>query len=561
MPAKTLRPNLGESIDFCKTKNLFISGDNIDALKLLQESYLNKVDMIYIDPPYNTGSDLVYDDSLTVKYGGYVEDSKDADGNRMFAVNRKDDARFHSKWLSMIYPVLILARNVLSDSGVIFMSIDDNEQANLQEMCNEVFGSTNFIGMAPRKTRGSATTKGDAELQTICDYVLIYAKNKSGLKLNKKIVGTKTYPLHDDRGDFYIVPLQDNGPHGTREARPNLWYPIYVGADGNLSYEKPDSGYSQKILPQMHQHKEGCWMWSKQKFDADKHDLYIKDGKAFIKHYYNSGEDQNKYQYEKLWLDDMQNAKGTKLINELFETNNLFSNPKPAELIKWCLKIATNRNSYVLDFFAGSGTTADAVMQLNAEDGGCRKFIMVQRLEKFDEKDEAYKAGYKTIDQLSRERIRRAAKKIKESDKNADDHDYGFRALYIDKANAKDDISVPADSLQQSQLSFQVDDIYADRSPLDLLFGVLVARGWQLDGEIERRNINGNDVYLYDYVSGAGMVACFDNELTDEAISQIIDMYPQVAVFRETAFKQSDEKINLMERFKNDSSETRVWVI
>lgn len=559
-PAKTLRPDLDESVDFDNTQNLFITGDNLEALKLLQESCLNKIDMIYIDPPYNTGHDFIYRDNFYVSLQAERDKSRDVSGERQYAVNSKESGRYHSDWLSMMYPRLMLARNLLSDQGVIFISIDDSEQSNLQELCNEVFDPINFIGIAPRKTRGSATTKGSAELQTLCDYVLIYARDKQSLVLNKKIVGRKSYPLHDERGDFYIVPLQDNGPHGTREARPNLWYPIYVKMDGSLSYSEPSNGYRQKILPQMHQNKEGRWMWSKSKFDQDSKDLYIKDGRVYIKHYHNPNEDQNKYQYEKLWLDDMQNAKGTKAVNDLFETRGMFSNPKPVELIEWCLRMATNKDSIILDFFAGSGTTAHAVMKLNAEDGGHRKFIMVQLDEKCDEKSEAYKVGYKTIDQLSRERIRRAAKQIKETDKNAADHDYGFRALYVDKSNVNDDVFATAD-VDRTQLQFQVNNIRNDRSPLDLLFGVLVAKGWQLDGKVEERQIGDNAVYLYDYLPGAGMVSCFDENLDSETVNQIIGMHPNVAVFRESSFNKSSDKLNLMERFKNDSPETSVWVI
>lgn len=557
-PAKTLRPDLDESVDFDNTQNLFITGDNLEALKLLQESYLNKVDMIYIDPPYNTGHDFIYHDNFHRSQSDEIDDSRNDDGNRQYAVNSKENGRYHSDWLSMMYPRLMIARNLLSENGVIFISIDDSEQANLKLMCDEVFGIDNFICTFIWRRSGAGGLRGVFPVATH-EYIVVYARNKSSIAdpwfapYSQASLGDFKYS--DERGQYKTQALYLTSLKQT----VNQSYPI----------ETPDG---TSVVPP---DNIGAWRFVWEKFQHE-----LDSGNILFKRTYNSplrtvDGGQSVYNiYTKQYISESGTNPPTLLPDDLVghtrtsraELKSLFggdyfSYAKPSSLIKYLMSMPARKNDVVLDCFAGSGTTADAVMQLNAEDGGHRKFIMVQLPEECSEKSEAYKAGYKTIDQLSRERIRRAAKKIKASDKNADYHDYGFRALYIDKANAKDDISVPADSLQQSQLSFQVDDIYADRSPLDLLFGVLAAKGWQLDGEIERRNINGNDVYLYDYVPGAGMVACFDNELTDEAINQIIDMHPQVAVFRETAFKQSDEKINLMERFKNDSSETRVWVI
>ena len=334
--------------------NIIIEGDNYHALSVLNYTHAGKIDVIYIDPPYNTGNkDFTYNDK-------YIN---------------SDDLFRHSKWLSFMERRLRLSKNLLSNQGIVCISIDDNEQAYLKVLCDEVFGSNNFIGCSPRKTRGSATTKGFAELQTLGDYLLIYAKNKAELVLQKKIVGQKIYPHSDERGDFYIVPLQDNGPHGTREARPNLWYPIYELDNGDITYEEPKN-YKQKILPAKHQNKEGGWMWSKAKFDRDKADLLVKDGKMWIKHYFNPDEDQNKYQYEKLWLDEFQNAKGTRKLNDVLGRKGAFSNPKPVELVSWCVGLHQNKSAIILDFFAGSGTTGHAVMELNKEDNGHRQFIL-----------------------------------------------------------------------------------------------------------------------------------------------------------------------------------------
>ena len=334
--------------------NLIIEGDNFEALSILNYTHAGKVDVIYIDPPYNTGNkDFIYNDNY---------------------VDSEDEFR-HSKWLSFMEPRLKLAKKLLNNDGIICISIDENELFALKVLCDNIFDLKNYIGCAPRKSRGSATTKGNAELQTINDYLLIYAKNKSTLTLQKKIVGQKSYPYNDERGDFYIVPLQDNGPHGTREARPNLWYPIYVLNDGDITYDEPMK-YKEKILPKNHQNKEGRWMWSKKKFDSDKKDLYIKDGTPYIKHYFKEGEDQNKYQYEKLWLDDYQNAKGTKVLGDVLGSKGVFNNPKPVELVQYCIKLSTNKSATILDFFAGSGTTGQAVLELNEEDGGHRQFIL-----------------------------------------------------------------------------------------------------------------------------------------------------------------------------------------
>ena len=572
-PAKTLRPDLDESVDFDKTQNLFITGDNLEALKLLQESYLNKVDMIYIDPPYNTGHDFIYHDNFHKTLSDEIDDSRDDDGNRRYAVNSKENGRYHSDWLSMMYPRLMIARNLLSDRGLIFISIDDTERNNLEIMCDEVFGQDNKIATF---VISSNSTKNNAKYVSITnEYVVCYCRQTEHLPGPWRVVKNNADEFLKRARNIYNMDISEEEKHNellTLVKYPRFYdFDHYTYVDSKGVYQTSDPGGVQngnKTTVILHPvTKKPCsiprdgWRYSD---DEIKRKL-ANDEFAF-------GADETIVPRPKRYIDEylLQVPRSTVFFDSQSTTHWLKDNcipfefPKPIEMVSYLLGItgcSVYMNSTILDFFAGSGTTAHAVMQLNAEDGGHRKFIMVQLPEECSEKSEAYKAGYKTIDQLSRERIRRAAKKIKESDKNADDHDYGFRALYIDKANAKDDISVPADSLQQSQLSFQVDDIYADRSPLDLLFGVLVAKGWQLDGEIEQCSVNDNNVYLYDYVPGAGMVACFDNELADEAINQIIDMHPQVAVFRETAFKRSDEKINLMERFKNDSSETRVWVI
>ncbi|HPL55824.1 MAG TPA: DNA methyltransferase [Bacilli bacterium] len=341
---------LSFKVDENAINHKLIVGDNYDALLNLLVEYRGKIDVIYIDPPYG----------------------KDNMGE--FAETNYDNTLTRDNLLSMLYPRLVLARQLMSENGIICCSIDDRNQAYVRCLFDDVFGESNFIGTAPRKTRGSATTKGDAELQTIADYVHIYSNNKSGLVLNKKIVGMKKYPHSDARGKFYVVPLQDNGPHGTRTARPNLYYPIYLLPDGTFSYEEPNN-YVEKILPKRHKNDDGRWMWSKKKFDKDKNDLIFMDNKMQIKHYYSEEEDQNKYQYEKLWFDEFQNSKGTIELGKIIG-KGLFDNPKPVELVAFLINLASDENSIVLDFFAGSGTTGQAVLELNKKDGGNRQFIL-----------------------------------------------------------------------------------------------------------------------------------------------------------------------------------------
>ena len=555
---KTLRPCRKDSVNWDKTQNLYIEGDNLDVLKLLQESYLNKIKMIYIDPPYNTGNDFIYNDNFTMEKDEYEEgtDLRDEEGNKQFTQNSDSNPRFHSDWCSMMYPRLKLARNLLSEDGVIFISIDDNEVDNLRKICDEVFGVINFVACCPRKTRGSATTQSNAELQKLNDYMLIYWKNKRNSAFNLKNIGQKTYPYSDERGQFFIVPLQDNGPNGTRTARPNLYYPIYKSANGELSLSRKCSS-DDELIPVKHKNDDGCWMWSKAKFEKDFKDLYVKDSKVYIKHYYNAMEDQNRYQREKSWLDDYQNSKGTVAVNELFPNNKgLFSAPKPVELLLYTLLLATNKDSIVLDFFSGSATTAHAVMQLNAEDGGHRKFIMVQLPEVCDEKSEAFKAGYKNICEIGKERIRRAGKKIVE-ETGKKDLDIGFRVLKLDDSNMKDVYYSP-DKLDQKTLLDAVENIKPDRTAEDLLYACMLEWGLELSLPHTVKQMGGYNVHV---VNENELIACFDKDVNEDTIKAIADMKPLRVVFRDHSFENDAARINVEEIFKLKSPNTDVKVI
>ena len=327
-----------------------IIGDNYDALLNLLVSYRGMIDVIYIDPPYG----------------------KDSMGE--FAQTNYDNALTRDNLLSMMYPRLVLAKQLLSESGIIFVSIDDKNEAYIKCLMDEIFEESNFVASCPRKTVSSKTTKSDHELQKLYDYLLIYVRSNNS-HFTKNIVGTKRYPYHDERGDYYLVPLQDNGPHGTRTARPNLWYPIYKTKDDRMLLER-ESEEDVEYLPTDHKGDAGRWMWSKKKFLTDSQDLVISDnGIVSIKHYYIEGDDTNKYQPWKDWLDKYLNATGTTQLSEIVG-KHIFDNPKPVDLVKWCINLHPNTKAVVLDFFAGSGTTGQAVLDLNKDDNGNRQFIL-----------------------------------------------------------------------------------------------------------------------------------------------------------------------------------------
>ena len=348
-------PKLSFKTDENAPLHKLIIGENFYALKNLLISYRGKVDVIYIDPPYG----------------------KDSMGE--FAATNYHNALSRDNLLTMLEIRLEIAKMLLSDTGVIFCSIDDKNQAYVKCLFDDIFGERNFVANMPRKTRTSATTKSDAELQVLHDYVIMYFKDRKNAELKQNKIGEKTYPYSDGRGRYYVVPLQDNGPHGTRTARPNLYYPIYVDDKGCFSLEVNNN--SKKYLPKMHKNDDGCWMWSREKFIKDKDDLTIHNDTVYIKHYYCEEEYQNKYQKYKTWLDVYTNSSGTIELGNILGKGN-FDNPKPLSLIKWLVDLSNNPDATVLDFFAGSGTTAQAVQELNKEDGGSRECILVQMDEK-----------------------------------------------------------------------------------------------------------------------------------------------------------------------------------
>ena len=545
---KTFRPDVDASKNWDTTENLFIEGDNLDALKLLQESYLGKVKMIYIDPPYNTGKDFVYRDNFKANVEQYDEDTEyhDEDGNIQFKKNEKSNGRYHSDWLSMMYPRLKLARNLLSESGLIFISISDDEQPNLKKLCDEAFGEDNFIGNIVWNSTKSVTNT--ALISVSHTHNLAYArdmqyfiKNRNEFRLEDSDEGFAN-PDDDPRGPWKADPFQVGG------WRPNQQY-VITNPNTDVEY-RPNPGAS--------------WKNEENKFNellADNRIVFGSTGNAGPqrKRFLSEALERGKVS-KTLWDDIETTTNATQKLKDLFDGKSLFDNPKPISLINRMLQLGSGKDGIVLDFFSGSATTAHAVMQLNAEDGGNRKWIMVQLPEETDEKSEAFKAGYKTIPEISRERIRRAGDKIASEHPDAK-VDYGFRALRIDDTNHKD-VYRPAADYQQNMLDELVDNVKEDRSDLDLLYGVLTATAWELNKPLETVELDGATVYKYDYFGEvSGLVACFANEVSEEAIKQIAQLKPLTAVFKEGSFPSSQAKVNLAEHFRIISSDTKVKVI
>lgn len=533
---KTLRPCVAESKDWDSTENLYIEGDNLEVLKLLQESYLGKVKMIYIDPPYNTGNDFIYADDFKMESEEWKVESGEwsEEGDRLFK-NTDTNGRFHSDWCSMIYSRLMLARNLLTDDGVIFISIDDNEQENLKKICDEVFGEKNFIGCFLWKKKSTSTNVANALVSAQTDYQLCYGKSISPTSLNRRATTTeeRKYPYNDNNGNYRttVIEKKDSGDY----ARTTMKYPI-LG-----------------VLP-----REGKrWqIGEKTARDYEALNLFvIENGVVKLKIY--EKDDKTTFSANPtLLLDCGSTDSAAKETNvNLFNQAELFSNPKPTNLLLHFAKMATQHDSIVLDFFSGSATTAHAVMQLNAEDGGHRKFIMVQLPEKCDEKSEAYKAGYKNICEIGKERIRRAGEKIlKEQLANNNSTlnspnsklDIGFRVLKLDSTNMKDVYYAPSDYDQDflHQLESNIKD---DRTDLDLLFGCLIDWGLPLSLPYKSEQIDGCTVHTY---NDGDLIACFDANVPESVVKEIAKRKPLRAVFRDSGFASSPEKINVFEIFK-----------
>lgn len=538
---KTLRPCREESVDFDTTENLYIEGDNLEVLKLLQETYLGKVKMIYIDPPYNTGNDFVYEDDFAQSMDEYLANSGqyDEDGNRMVQ-NTESNGRFHTDWLNMIYPRLKLAKDLLTDDGVIFISIDDNEQENLKKCCDEVFGGQNFV--AQLVWERAFSPKNDARfVSNSHDYVLMYAKD-----ITQFVIGR--LPRTEEANARYSNP--DNDPRG-------VWMSSDISVKTyNAECDYPITAPSGRVIEPP---AGRCWSLSKKAFLERLQDNRIwfgPDGNGVprIKRFLTDLKHEGMAPTSIMFFKDVGHSQeGAQEVSKLLD-GGFFSGPKPQRLMQRLLTLANLKSdSVVLDFFSGSASTAHAVMSKNAEDGGHRKFIMVQLPEVTDKKSEAYKAGYKNICEIGKERIRRAGKKIKEDNPlTAQNLDIGFRVLKCDTTNMKDVYYNPAD-YKFSMLSAFEDNIKEDRTPEDLLFQVMLDLGVLLSSKIEETTIAGKKVFN---VEDNYLIACFDSNVTDETIKAIAMQKPYYFVMRDSSMANDTVATNFDQIFATYSPDT-----
>lgn len=554
---KTMIPEPGKSKDWNTTENLYIEGDNLDALKILKETYAGKVKLIYIDPPYNTGHDFVYDDDFAKTRGEYDAESGDYDeeGGRLVA-NTEGNGRFHSDWCSMMYPRLLLARDLLAADGAIFISIDDNEATNMRSLCNEIYGEANFI--AAFVWQKTLTRRNDArQVSTAHDYILVYAKSGQSFSVKPEPPSEKqraTYTNRDDdpRGDWLAVPF--HAPN----IRPNLTYPIVL-----------PSGRS--VMPP----KGRCWSTSKENYDsmvADNRIWFGKDGDGMPqrkKYWAERGENEGIVPWT-WWPYEFagENREATKEVKELFDEATIFSAPKPTKLILRILNLFHTEESVVFDFFSGSSTTAEAVMRANEMDGGRRQFIMVQLPETCEQGTVAYGLGYKTICDLGEERIRRAGVKIVEDIDKENRQlelgselksypDLGFRVLRIDSSNFKDFYLTPGETSQESLFDF-ADNVKEGRSDLDLLFEVLPKLSIPYSAKIEERMLAGRKVF---FVDGDKLAACFDANVGSDTIEEMAKAKPWYAVIRDSSMADDATHANYEELFRTYSPDTVPQVI
>ena len=561
----TLRPVINESVNYNDTKNIYIEGDNLEALKILQESYLNKIDFIYIDPPYNTGNDFIYNDSFSKDSNDELIESGQMDeyGNRL-VTNSSSNGRFHSDWLSMLYPRLKLSRNLLSSKGIIFISIDDSELFNLKKICDEIFGENNFIGNVVRIAK-TTSFRGNYFAPSK-DYLLCYAKSISNVsQFNDEATNDKQFnKIEKDgprKGEFYRDDIAFY--LSTLETRPNQRYYIecpdgeLVVPPGKTMPETKEDG--SKAVPI---NGDGVWRWEQKQYQLKKELLVFKestrspllnqDGKPAHWNIYTKSYLNDKKEKGNIPRDIFEGFLNRNGSEELSKMNIPFSFPKPSKLIKYLMKISNlDKDAYVLDFFSGSATTADAVMQLNSEDNGNRKFIMVQLPEKVSDEN----VEYENLCKIGEERIRRSSKRIMQETNSSIDN--GFRVFKIDSSNMKDIYYKPSDVTQLNLLDY-ISNIKEDRTSEDLLTQVILDLGLTLDLKIESKKILNNNVF---YVAENSLIACFDEEINIDIVDEICKCNPMKVVFKDTSFKTDKDKINLEERIKKLSPDTEVSVL
>jgi adenine-specific DNA-methyltransferase len=569
---KTLRPIREDSVDFDNTENIYIEGDNLEVLKLLQESYLGKIKMIYIDPPYNTGNDFIYKDNFTKDTREELLESgqKDEDNNRL-VVNPETSGRYHSDWLSMMYPRLKLARNLMTNDGVIFISIDDNEVHNLRKICDEIFGENNFIATVTVIVKPEGRRYG--HLAKTHENIIVFAKDSNECVLNEISVEGSGYQYYDKNGGFNIKGLRNRNVQAFNSSnRPNLRYPFYVNLNnpdenGMFSVSTFKKEGAACSYPSTINGLESVWRWGRDKAEKenDKLAAYVgNDGeiRVFQK------ERKLSQMAKTVWSDkEYISNKGTSELQSLLG-KGVFDFPKPINLTKKIVEIGLDVDSIILDFFSGAATTANSIMQLNAEDGAKRKYILVQIPEITIDKSEALKAGYKNICEIGKERIRRSAIKIKEEKLQkakkdgmfadfTDNQDYGFRVYRLDESNMQDVYYKPQD-YEQSTLDLFADNVKADRTSDDLLAQIMLDWGLPLSLKIETKVISGKQVFK---VADNSLYACFDKGIDEEFAKKLASEMPLRVVFKDNAFKDDTAKSNVKQLLKQLSPNTEMKVI
>ena len=549
----TLRPCREESVDFDNTQNLYIEGDNLDVLKVLRETYLGKVKMIYIDPPYNTGNDFVYNDDFAQGKDDFELSSGlfDDEGNQTIDPmqrNTESNGRFHTDWLNMIYPRLKVARDLLADDGAMYMSMNDNEISSLKSICNEIFGESNFISQLVWANKEGGGGSDSKHFRIKHEYILVYAKNVdlctiNGIEISNAERYTKSDEYVNIRGKYYLQQLG----MGSLGYIATLDFPI-IAPDGTEIYPNKDA------------RKVNRWRWSKEKvkwglengyieFTKDRNNDWVVSTKQYLRAD-NEGNIIDRTNRPFALIEKYSSTSASKNL-QLMLDGRIFDYSKPVDLIEFLIKTISEKESLILDFFSGSATTAHAVMKLNAEDGGNRKFIMVQLPEKTEEKSEAYKAGYKNICEIGKERIRRAGKKVKEeAGLQGQNLDVGFRVLKLDSSNMEDVYYTP-ESFDASKLF--VDNVKVDRSSEDLLFQVMLELGVELSAKIESKKVAGKEVY---FVDDNYLIACFDTDVNEAAITEIAKMNPVYFVMRDSSMSSDNVADNFDQIFQHYSKDT-----
>lgn len=566
--AKTLRPCREESVDFDTTQNLFIEGDNLDALKLLQETYLNKVKLIYIDPPYNTGKDFIYEDDFAEDSEAYKKRSnqKDDSGNRLVA-NTETNGRFHSDWLSMVYSRLRLAQNMLRDDGLIVISIDSGEAANLRVLMDEVFGAKNFVGLLPTVMN----LKGNNDAFAFSDtheFTIVYAKSRAQCVVHELPIDESKLDEwdEDERGLFKRADtLRRTGQDASREKRPNGWFPVFITPANEIYATEDDLPRAQDdvvLWPQNDDGDELSWTWSKRKINDENFNLCIVQGRNGLNIYKKQRASLGDLPTSKpksiLYKPEYSSSNGTAEVGELLGKNVFDSPPKPRALLRDFLLLGAEKDSIIVDFFGGSGTTGHAVMAQNAADNGIRRFILVQLAADCEEGSNAAKAGFKTVAEITKQRLRKAGEKIRTQFAGSGAPlDLGFRVLKIDSSNMKEVFYTP-DAVSQDLLSDQVNNIREDRTSEDLLFQVLLDWGVDLALPITQESIAGKAVY---FVDGNALAACFEEGVSEEFVQLLAKREPLRVVFRDAGFASDSVKINVEQIFKLMSPSTEVKCI